>query len=291
MKVSLDKLKDWMISLDMYMEQEGPFLKHLELFYESIQQHDKKYWKQLIESLQTGLSFDQSVIVIKHWMHPSLYPMFVLLGNTLYPFQVTQMILSRIERIQTLLDIKKKVLKYPQIVSMLMFTLIVMYLLVMVPLYETMFLSYQFESSSFMKTLIAISAFIRFQPFIIVVIMIFFVLSIYGIKYIFHRYLYTLQYHIVFFKDVSRLKLYSDVTYMLSIWLQTNMTLTEAIEHTITLSPKYIQEGLREGLQALLEGATFKTFIHFLPNPPHDMESIVSHVQEDKQLVQVLQLL
>lgn len=291
MKLSLVKIKDWMISLHMYVEQEGPFLTHLSLFYEGLSKHEKKYWILLVEALKSGQSFDQSVETIKQWMHPELYPMFVLLGNTLYPSQVTTMILSRIERIETLVSIKKKVLKYPQILSIMMTTLVVMYLLVMVPMYETMFSSYQYESSSLMKQLIAISAWIRYKPHLALILVMGVIIFFIGVRYVIRKFLSSLQFYIIGLKDIAHLKVYADVTYMLSIWLQTNMTLTEAIEHTITLSSHYMKEGLKEGLQALLEGAPFKTFVDFLPNHPHDMSSIVSHVQEDRQLIHVLQLL
>jgi type II secretory pathway component PulF len=78
---------------------------------------------------------------------------------------------------------------------------------------------------------------------------------------------------------------------MLSTFLKSHLTLKQALEHTLKLSPSYLEKGILEGISNITEGKPFtESFIH-LPHYPKDMEKLLMHAQEESQLIRVLTLL
>jgi type II secretory pathway component PulF len=291
MTYSLDKQKDMFISLDLYLQQEGPFMHQFMMFYDTLELKEQTFWVEAVRLMQSGASFEESIEGIKSKVDTRIYPFLLLLGNHKKPHEITTMIITRLEHILSMKRMKKNVLKYPKFLSILLMICILAYLFIMIPMYETMFSRYTFETQALMKQLIYISQFLRQYPYLLIVIGCLIVVMYMFIQRIIQTFFPKIKYQVIFFKRISLTALYMDFTYMLSTFLKSHMTLKEALEHTLKLSPSYLEEGILGGISHITEGKPFTESFIELPSYPKDMEKLIMHAQEESQLIGVLTLL
>lgn len=291
MKYSLHKQKDMFISLDLYLQQEGPFMFLFMMFYDTLDIKEQKLWVEVVNRIRSGEAFEESILSIQSKIDAKIFPFVLLLASHKKPHEISHMIIERLEHMISMKRLKQKILKYPKLLSVLLILFIMAYLLLMVPMYESMFSRYAFETQTLMTYLISISRFMREKPFIVILSVSLVVIVSKVIMDLMKTFFPKLKYHIVFFKSIALTSLYMDFTYMLSTFLKSHLTLKEALEHTLKLSPSYLEKGILEGISNMTEGKPFtESFIH-LPHYPKDMEKLLMHAQEESQLIKVLTLL
>jgi len=291
MKYSLHKQKDMFISLDLYLQQEGPFMFLFMMFYDTLDFKEQKIWVEVVNRIRSGEAFEESIESMKSKIDSKIFPFLLLLANHKKPHEMTHMIIERLEHMISMKRLKQKILKYPKLLSVLLILFILAYLLVMVPMYESMFSRYAFETQTMMTYLISTSRYMRERPFVVIVLLCVVVVGFKGIFELIKKFFPKLKYHILFFKSIAISALYMDFTYMLSTFLKSHLTLKQALEHTLKLSPSYLEKGILEGISNITEGKPFtESFIH-LPHYPKDMEKLLMHAQEESQLIRVLTLL
>lgn len=291
MKYSLHKQKDMFISLDLYLQQEGPFMLHFMMFYDTLHLKEQKIWVEVVTSIQSGMAFEESIESIKTKIDRRIFPFLLLLSNHKKPHEITYMIIERLEHIISMTRLKQKVLKYPKFLTVLLIVFVLAYVLVMVPMYESLFSRYVFETQTMMTYLISVSAFLREKPFIVFVVLSLVVMCFKIIVDLIKKCFPKLKYYIIFFKSMAFTSLYMDFTYVLSTFLKSRMTLKEALEQTLKLSPSYLEKGILDGISNITEGKPFTESFISLPNYPKDMERLIMHAQEESQLIGVLTLL
>jgi type II secretory pathway component PulF len=288
---TLHKQKDMFISLDLYLQHEGPFMHQFMMFYNTLEFKEQKFWSEAVNYMQAGATFEESIEHIKQNVDNRIYPFLLLLGSHKKPHEITKMIIERLEHMISMRRMKEKVLKYPKFLFMLLIMCMLAYLFIMIPMYETMFSRYTFEAHSLMYQMIQISQYLREHPLFIVIFMSLIVFSYKGMMYIIPKSFPKLKYQVIFFKKISLTALYMDFTYMLSTFLKSHMTLKEALEQTLKISPSFLEKGILNGISHIEEGKPFTESFIDLPSYPKDMEKLIMHAQEDTQLILVLTLL